>query len=533
MTFTLQWIDWVICLTVLAASVFLGLYLALRKKAGESSTQFFLAGRTLTWPIVGASLYATNIGAEHLVGLSGDANRYGLCAATVELTTCICLGFASAVLFPYYIRNKVFTIPEFLELRYHPWARVFFSALMLVISIMTKMAFHLYAGALVLHGLTGWDTMSAVWVLGGVAACITVIGGFTAVAYTDSIQTGIIILGGALMAVIGLHRVGGWHSLVLQVPAAMHMAKPYDDPNYPFWGIIFGAIYGGIFYWGMDQVNVQRVLGARNLDHARWGAMLAVLLKLTPVFVFALPGVIALALFPGRESKLTFVTLLNELLPTGVRGLVLAALLASLIGSTLSVMNSVSTLAVRDFVLPFRPHISERRQVMLGRLTIVMAALFGIAAAYLVYKTPDGLFKYLQAISIYLVMPVTPAIAFGIMSKRVTTWGALSSVIIGILLASVAVTDQLMGPAMGARTFPWLHHPLTLNYAYRGLWGTVAITIALFTVSAFTKRADPAKLKALTVDWGGRLEAFRGLTDWRLHLAVLAGITITLYTLVW
>ena len=266
------------------------------------------------------------------------------------------------------------------------------------------------------------------------------------------------IVGCGLMLWIGLHKVGGWNALLQAAPAAMSIAKPYDDPNYPFWGVILGAIYGGTFYWGMDQVNVQRVLGARNLDQARWGAMFAVLLKLTPVFIFALPGVIALVLFPGREAKTTFVTLLNELLPTGVRGIVLAALLASLISSNLSVMNSVSTLVVRDFVLHFRPKTSERAQVFLGRIAIVVAAVLGVMAAYLCYTTPDGLYKYLQTISIYLVMPITPAIVFGIMSKRVTVQGAIVSVLTGALLAVVFVADQLIGQRPAPR-LPWLAHP--------------------------------------------------------------------------
>src|SRR5271157_5321327 len=340
MSFSLGLVDWSICLVVLSSSIFLGLYLAVRKKSSASSTRFFLADRSLSWPLVGASLFATNIGAEHLVGLSGDSYRYGLCAGTVELTTAICMAIAISILYPYYIRNQVFTIPEFLEMRYDRTARAFFSGLMLAICIMTKMAFHLYAGALVLHGLLGWRVMPVVALTGIIIAIITIIGGFTAVAYTDSIQAGIMILGCGLMLLIGLHKVGGWHHLLATVPAAMRMAKPYDDPNYPFWGIIAGAVYGGIFYWGMDQVNVQRVLGARDLNQARWGAMFTTLLKFAPVFIFAIPGVIALALFPGREAKTTFVTLLNELLPTGIRGLVLAALLASLIGSNLSVMNS-------------------------------------------------------------------------------------------------------------------------------------------------------------------------------------------------
>src|SRR5215472_7122230 len=204
MGFSLGTLDWWICLSVLAFSILLCLFLSLRKKASVDSSHFFLADRRLTWPLVGASLFATNIGAEHLVGLSGDAYRYGLSAGAVELTTCITVGFAAAFLYPFYIRNRVFTTPEFLETRFHPMARVLFSGLMLVISITTKMAFHLYAGALVLRSLVGWQVMTVVWVMGAIAACVTIVGGFTAIAYTDSFQTGIIIFGCSLMTLVGL-----------------------------------------------------------------------------------------------------------------------------------------------------------------------------------------------------------------------------------------------------------------------------------------------------------------------------------------
>lgn len=533
MRLALSGLDWFVCIGVLLASILFGLYMSARAKAGRSSEGFFLAGRSLTWPVVGASLFATNIGAEHLVGLSGDSYRYGLCAGTVELTTALCLGFAMAVLLPHYMRNSIFTIPEFLELRYNRAARACFSGLMLVICIMTKTAFTLYAGALVLHLLTGWDVMTTVVVLGAVAAVVTMIGGFTTVAYTDALQTAIMLLGSGLMTIIGLGKVGGWQGLCAAVPDAVHIARPYTDPNYPFWGVIAGAIYGGIFYWGMDQVNVQRMLGARNLDQSRWGASFAILLKLTPVFIFALPGVIALALFPGREPRTTFVTLLNELLPSGLRGMLLASLLAALISSLLAVMNSISTLTVRDFVMQLRPGLGERAQVAVGRLAIMAGAILGIGAAYLVYSTPEGLYKYLQTISIYLVMPVTPAIAFGIMSRRVTLAGAGVSVLVGILIAAVFVVDQLIGPEAGSKVFPWLHHTLTLNYTYRGLWGTLAIIAVLFGVSAVTPATDPEKLKTTTVDWGRAPEAFRGLADWRLQLAVLSLITIAAYAFLW
>jgi len=299
MRISLSGLDWVVGIVILVGSLFLGLYFAYRAKAGKSSSNFFLGGRRITWPIVGASLFATNIGAEHLVGLSGDAYRYGLCAGTVELTTAITLGFACAVLFPYYIKNKIYTIPEFLEIRYNRTARVFFSGLMLLICIMTKMAFTLFAGALVLNSILGWDVMTTVFLIGIITAVFTIIGGFTAVAYTDSIQALIMIIGCSIMLFLGLQKIGGWDALIEKVPESMSLAKPYDDPVYPFWGIIATAFYAGIFYWGIDQVNVQRVLAAPNLKQARWGAMFSTLLKFSPIFIFVLPGVIALALFPG------------------------------------------------------------------------------------------------------------------------------------------------------------------------------------------------------------------------------------------
>ncbi|MCA1761217.1 MAG: sodium/solute symporter, partial [Bacteroidales bacterium] len=355
----------------------------------------------------------------------------------------------------------------------------------------TKLAFTLFAGALVMNSLLGWSVMTTVFYTGMIVAVFTIIGGFTAVAYTDTIQTVIMIVGCSIMLFIGLDKVGGWSGLMEKVPEAMVIAAPVDDPVYPFWGIIATAFYAGIFYWGIDQVNVQRVLAAPNLQQARWGAMFAVFLKMFPVFIFALPGVIAFALFPGLdgdESQQTFIVLLNQLLPSGVRGLVLASLVAALITSLIAVLNSVSTLVVRDFVLEFRPKTSEKKQVLIGRIVILIVVMFGIGAAWLVYKNEEGLYKYLQTITAYLVIPVFPAIFFGIVSKKVTLRGATVSVIAGVILATIFVVDQFIGPETGKTVFPFLHYKYTLNFGFRGLWAEILITGILFLVSAFTEK---------------------------------------------
>ncbi len=196
------------------------------------------------------------------------------------------------------------------------------------------------------------------------------------------------------MMFIGLDKAGGFNGLMEKVPEMMSVAIPYDDPVYPFWGILATAFYAGIFYWGIDQVNVQRVLAAPDLKNARWGAMFATLLKLLPIFIFALPGVIAFALYPGElqgdQTKQTFVLLLDRLLPVGLKGLLLASLLAALITSLIGVLNSVSTLFVRDFIVEFRPDFPEKKQVLMGRVAILAVTLLGIGAAYLVYKNEEG-----------------------------------------------------------------------------------------------------------------------------------------------
>jgi SSS family solute:Na+ symporter len=535
MKLTLTALDWFVLSFVMIGSLLYGMYMAYLKKAGKDSSNFFLGGRSIKWPIIGASLFATNIGAEHLVGLSGDSYRYGLSAGFVELTMPITLGISCAILFPYYMKNRIFTIPEFLELRYNRRARTFFSGLMLIISIMTKLAFTLFAGALVLNSILGWNIMTTIFYIGMIVAIFTIIGGFTAVAYTDAIQTIIMIGGAAIMLLIGLDKVGGFNGLMEKAPQMMSVARPYDDPAYPFWGILATAFYAGIFYWGMDQVNVQRVLAAPDLKNARWGGMFAILLKILPVFIFAMPGVIAFALFPGElqgdATKQTFVLLLDKLLPSGLRGLLMASLLAALITSLIGVLNSVSTLVVRDFIVEFRPDFPEKKQVRYGRFVIMIITLLGIGAAYMVYKNEEGLYKYLQTISAYLVIPIFPAILFGIISKRVTLKGAAYSVIAGVIISTVFVTDQLLGPETGKAIFPFLHHKLTLNFGYRGLWAEILVTIILFAVSAFTKKTLPEKLEKTTINYSKSIPRFEGISDWRLHLLILT--VITLLVIIW
>ena len=261
--------------------------------------------------------------------------------------------------------------------------------------------------------------------------------------------------------------------------------------------------------------------------------MFAILLKLTPAFIFALPGVIVLALYPGRDYRTTFITILNELLPTGLRGYVLSALVGTIISALIAVMNSVATMTVRDFIVHFRPQTSERAQVRWGRLAILVSAALGVLGAYVVCRQPEGIYKYLLTIGCYSIIPLAPAIVFGIMSKRVTFAGAVASVAVGLALSTLYVVDVLMSPELAQRVFPWLHYKLTFNFTYRGVWGTLVITAVLFLVSAFTKKTDSEKLAKTTIDWNGSPQPFQGLSDWRLHLAGLSVATVLIYWWFW
>jgi SSS family solute:Na+ symporter len=207
----------------------------------------------------------------------------------------------------------------------------------------------------------------------------------------------------------------------------------------------------------------------------------------------------------------------------------LASLMAALVTSLIAVLNSVSTLVVRDFIVEFRPNTSEKKQVSMGRYIILIVTFLGIGAAYLVYKNEEGLYKYLQTITAYLVIPVFPAIFFGIVSKKVTLKGAAASVLVGIVLATIFVIDQLLGYDAGKEVFPILHHKLTLNFGYRGLWAEIIITGVLFAVSAFTEKTSPEKLAKTTINYSNGVARFEGITDWRLHLGILSLITLFLY----
>src|SRR3989338_2335720 len=329
---TLTGIDLIIVIAYFVVVLALGLYFSRTDQKGDSD--FFVAGRKLGWFMIGASLFASNISSEHLIGLSADGFRTGLAVGNYEWGACLILLILAVVFVPFYVGSKIQTMPEFLEKRYGVGARIYLSFITIVANVLVRISVALYAGAIVMQQMFGLGFWTSIFILAGTTVLYTAAGGLKAVVYTDSIQAIILLIGTAALSFLALDRVGGWTELKAGLDASMFdMVRPASDPEMPWVGLVLGVPVLGIWYWCTDQVIVQRVLGARSIHQARMGSIFAAFLKILPVFLFVLPGLCARVLFPEIEAKAVFPTLVNELLPVGVTGLVAGAFLAALVSS--------------------------------------------------------------------------------------------------------------------------------------------------------------------------------------------------------
>ena len=325
----------------------------------------------LGWFAIGASLFVSNISTEHFIGLAGSGASSGLAVGSFEWLACLILLLLGWVFVPFYLRSNVFTMPEFLERRFSRSCAVYLAGISILAYVFTKISVHLYAAAIVLERVVGWSPLTAAVILVIATGIYTIAGGLAAVIYTDLVQTLILIFGAVILTVIGMHEVGGFAGLRAALPASyFHMVKPMSDPDFPWTGIFFGAPILGIWYWCTDQVIVQRVLSAKDEGHAKAATIFAGFLKVLPVFMLVLPGLIAVALYrdlfkfgPNGQvlnGDIAYPTLIINLLPTGLVGVMIAALLAALMGAMSSVFNSASTLVTLDFYKKIKPDATER-----------------------------------------------------------------------------------------------------------------------------------------------------------------------------
>jgi solute:Na+ symporter, SSS family len=483
----------------------IGFYFARR---GRTSTDYFLASRNVGWFAIGASLFVSNISTEHFIGLSGSGASSGLAVGHFEWWACLILLILGWVFVPFYLRSNVFTMPEFLERRFNRSCAVYLASISIIAYIFTKISVQLYAASVVLERVAGWTLWKTAIVLVIATGVYTIAGGLAAVIYTDMVQTMILITGAVILTLVGLHRVGGFEGLRAAVPASyFHMIKPPDDPAFPWTGIFFGAPILGIWYWCTDQVIVQRVLSAKDEGHAKAGTVFAGFLKILPVFMLVLPGIIALALFrdlfkfgPNGEvlnGDIAYPTLILNLLPPGLVGLVLAALLAAVMGAMASVFNSASTLFTLDFYKKIRPEASEANLVNMGRVATGIMVLLGLLWVPFIHLISSQLYIYLQSVQAYISPPIAACFVLGILWPRLNAHGAITALLSGFVLGAVRFVLELRaraGHPVGD-TLSWL---VEMNFLHYAIFMFVVCSLLLILVSLTTPAPERRKLAGLT-----------------------------------
>jgi solute:Na+ symporter, SSS family len=492
----------------------IGLYFA---RKGRTSEDYFLAGRNIGWFAIGASLFVSNISTEHFIGLAGSGATSGMAVGDFEWEACLMLLLLGWVFVPFYLRSNVFTMPEFLERRFNRSCATYLASISVIAYIFTKISVHLYAAGIVLERVVGWNQWTAAVILVIATGIYTVAGGLAAVIYTDLVQTLILLAGAVALTLIGLDKVGGFGGLRAALPDSFfHMIKPVSDPDFPWTGMVFGAPILGIWYWCTDQVIVQRVLSARDEGHAKAGTIFAGFLKVLPVFLLVLPGLIACALYPQLftvvDGKVTngdiaFPTLVINLLPVGLVGLVIAALLAALMGAMSSVFNSASTMVTLDFYKKYRPHATEKQLVNFGRIATVAMVLLGLLWVPFIHLLSAQLWVYLQSVQAYISPPIAVCFIFGILWPRLNGEGAISSLLVGFVLGTVRFVYEVLDKT-AHYTSPFLRKLVDMNFLHYAVLMFVVCTAVLFGVSLMYPAPTRKKIAGLTfATVGDRIES--------------------------
>src|SRR5256884_2023199 len=477
----------------------IGFYFARKER---TSTDYFLASRNVGWFAIGASLFVSNISTEHFIGLAGSGATSGLAVGHFEWLACLILLILGWVVVPFYLRSNVFTMPEFLERRFNRQSAVYLAAISIIAYIFTKISVQLYAAKVVLERVAGWKLWETAVVLVIATGIYTVAGGLAAVIYTDTVQTLILITGAVALTIIGLGRVGGLEHLRTMVPPDyFHMMKSSSDSNFPWTGIFFGAPILGIWYWCTDQVIVQRVLSARDEGHAKAGTIFAGFLKILPVFMLVLPGIIAFALFPEQVKKPDFAypTLVLNLLPVGLVGLVMAALLAAVMGAMSSVFNSASTLVTLDFYKKLRPQASESQLVNFGRVATGVMVLLGLLWVPFIHYISSQLYIYLQSVQAYISPPISACFILGILWPRLNGSGAIASLLTGFVMGAARFVMELADRASGGPfDSPAARLLIDMNFLHYAIFMFVVCFVLLFGVSLMTPAPDRKRLSRPT-----------------------------------
>lgn len=496
---SLETLDWIVLCGYFG--ILLGVAWWVMKRKSRTTEDYFLAGRNIGWFVIGASIFASNIGSEHVVGLAGTGAESGVPMAHYELHAWIVLLLGWFFL-PFYMRSGAFTMPEFLQKRFDGRSRWFLSIFSIAGYVLTKVSVTIYAGGIVVSQLLGIEFLTGAIITVVVTGLYTILGGMRAVVYTEAVQTVLILLGSTIITVLGLREIGGWSELRATVGSEhFNMWRPASDPDFPWTGLLFGGTIVGIWYWCTDQYIVQRTLAAHNIKIGRRGAIFGAYLKLAPIFIFLIPGIIAYGLkmkgvISYEKSDQVFPTLVQHLLPTGLKGLVAAGLLAALMSSLASVFNSASTLFTVDIFKRIYPDSPEKKLVKIGKIATGIIVVLGMLWIPIMDKIGGGvLYQYLQNVQAYIAPPITAVFVLGILWKRMNAQAAIATLFYGLISGTLRIILELMKDDLGGFG-QWY---ATVNFSHFAIFNFIICVIVAVIVSLSTARPSEQQIQGLTL----------------------------------
>ena len=560
----MELLDWIVIGVFCLALI--GIVVWVINQKNNDSADYFLGGRDATWIAIGASIFASNIGSEHLIGLAGAGASSGMAMAHWEIQGWMIL-ILGWVFVPFYTRSMVYTMPEFLEKRYNKESRTILSVISLISYVLTKVAVTVYAGGLVFQQVFGIKELWGIdffWIaaigLVLITALYTIFGGMKSVLYTSVLQTPILLLGSLIILVLGLKAVGGWDQ-VLQVCSIQpvneygdHMTdlmRNLKDPDYPWLGALVGSAVIGFWYWCTDQYIVQRVLSGKNEREARRGTIFGAYLKLLPVFIFLIPGMIAYALnvksggtfLPVDANGVTisdaaFPTLVAKILPAGVKGLVVCGILAALMSSLASLFNSSAMLFTIDFYKRLRPNTSEKSLVRIGQMATVVIVILGILWIPIMRSVGNVLYNYLQDVQSVLAPGIAAAFLLGISWKRTTAKGGMWGLLSGIIIGLTRLGAKLYYSNTADATDNWFK---AVFYDFNWLYfcGVMLIFCCLVVVivSLCTEAPSEEKIKGLVFGTATPEQKAESRASWNhwdvIHSIIILAITVAFYIYFW
>lgn len=533
---SLSTIDYIIILLYMLLIVGIGVYSGINRKT-KSSEGFFLAGRSLKWPLIGTALFAANISTIHMVGLAGQGFSDGLVWGNFEWSAPFLLIILGLVFAPFYFKTKISTLPEFLEMRYNRPTRTMLAVISLFTALFLHIGVSLYAGALVFENFFGIEKYTAIVIIAIATLIYSIIGGLKAVVLTEALQSGILIIGAGIMTVLAMMALPehGVHSFAdlkdALKPDQLSLIHSHASSPLPWWAFWLGIPVLGLNYWCADQTIVQKVLGAKTLKDAQKGPIFAGFIKILPVFIMIFPGIFAYIILKDKIeiADHALPVLILNILPVGLKGLMSAALLAALMSTIASALNSSGTMVSMDIVKPNRPNLSDKKLLLIGRITILVVIVIAIAWSPLIAKFPS-IFEAINDLLAVLSPPISVVFIFGIMSKRGTPKAGHYTLVFGFTLAVIAfcIDFEIIAGQRYISDVWGIHFMLKAFYLF------VVCTIFYYAVSFFTPAANKEVLEKMTMKnplsflTEGKVT---GISDPRVLAGILTVVMIILYVI--